>query len=52
MTIPEAERDEALSDKLRLELPGILTWAVCGCLNWQAGKLQPPEIVRAAKEMY
>ena len=52
MTIPEAERDEVLSDKLRLELPGILTWAVGGCLNWQTGKLQPPEIVRAAKEVY
>lgn len=35
VTIPESERDTGLRDKLRAELPGILTWAVAGCANWQ-----------------
>ena len=33
--IPEAEWDRSLADKLRTELPGILLWAVQGCLDWQ-----------------
>src|SRR3990167_1056257 len=35
VTIPEAERDSKLSSKLRGELPGILAWAIRGCLEWQ-----------------
>lgn len=35
VTIPEAERDKRLAEKLRTELPGILRWAVEGCLAWQ-----------------
>ena len=34
LTIPEAERDKDLPAKLKEELPGILRWAVIGCLNW------------------
>ena len=33
---PEAERDLDLPTKLRAEWPGILAWAVRGCLRWQA----------------
>ncbi len=35
VTIPKGERDPALLAKLRDELPGILRWAVEGCLLWQ-----------------
>ena len=37
--------DTALGDTLRAEAPGILTWAVEGCLEWQKGGLQHPECV-------
>lgn len=46
--IPEAERDLDLLDKLKAEAPGILSWAVRGCLIWQKHGLQPPERVKAA----
>lgn len=50
--IPEAERDRALPEKLRAELPGILNWALAGCLAWQASGLAPPEEVRSATASY
>lgn len=46
--IPEGEQDKRLPEKLRAELPGILTWAVRGCLEWQRQGLNPPEAVNAA----
>lgn len=52
VTIPEGVRDRDLPAKLRAELPGILAWAVRGCLGWQAGGLQEPERVRAASDAY
>jgi putative DNA primase/helicase len=52
VTIPEAERDPDLPNKLRAEYPGILAWAVEGCLSWQANGLCRPEAVRAASEAY
>ena len=52
VTIPEAERDKGLSGKLRAELPGILAWAVRGCLAWQSAGLVIPEVVRAATADY
>lgn len=46
VTITEHERDPELMSKLRAELPGILSWAVRGCLDWQKGGLcQPKEII-------
>ena len=46
--IPLPERDKRLGEKLAAELPGILAWAVQGCLAWQRGGLQePPEVVAA-----
>jgi putative DNA primase/helicase len=52
VTIPEAEQDKHLGDKLRLEYPGILAWAVQGCLAWQREGLGAPEQVREANEAY
>jgi putative DNA primase/helicase len=52
VTIPEAERDGQLPDKLRGELSGILNWAIEGCLAWQNGGLQPPAMVTNATKDY
>jgi putative DNA primase/helicase len=51
-TIPPAEQDKQLPTKLRGELPGILAWAVEGCLEWQREGLQAPEEVRKATAGY
>jgi putative DNA primase/helicase len=51
VTIPPEEQDLQLIEKLRRELPGILRWAVHGCLEWQRAGLKPPAvIVEAVKE--
>src|SRR3989304_7747035 len=52
VTIPEAARDKHLTEKLRAELPGILAWAVQGCLTWQKTGLQTPEEVKSATNEY
>jgi putative DNA primase/helicase len=52
VTIPPAERDEALGERLRAEWPGILVWAIAGCLEWQEHGLAPPEAVTAATVSY
>ena len=46
------ERDKRLTDKLRAELPGILAWAVRGCLDWQRQGLNPPRAITAAGQEY
>jgi putative DNA primase/helicase len=48
----EKDRDEHLLEKLNAEGPGILAWAVRGCLAWQAEGLGMPPAVRAATEAY
>lgn len=50
--IPKEEQDRSLRDKLRAELPGILNWALEGCLEWQRDGLGEPEEVRLATEEY
>ena len=45
-------KDKQLKDKLLAELPGILAWAVAGCLLWQERGLEPPEDVLAATQEY
>ena len=46
--IPEAERDLNFSTKLQGEWPGILAWAVRGCLKWQSSGLGMPGAVEHA----
>jgi putative DNA primase/helicase len=52
VTIPEPEQDKELLEKLKKELSGILSWAVEGCLEWQATGLRPPEAVQKATNQY
>jgi putative DNA primase/helicase len=52
VTIPPERRDPELPEKLRAEWPGILQWAVEGCLDYQAQGLAPPACVRQATESY
>jgi putative DNA primase/helicase len=40
--------DLKLPEKLRKELPGILNWAIAGCLAWQKHGLHTPAKVDAA----
>lgn len=51
-TIPPKQRDKHLTEKLRRELPGILQWAVEGCLAWQRDGLGESEHVRRATADY
>jgi putative DNA primase/helicase len=51
-TIPHAEQDGNLPNKLRAEAAGILAWAVEGCLEWRREGLQAPEEVRQATGAY
>ena len=49
----EGERcNPNLAAELREELPGILRWAVGGCLAWQEGGLELPEKVKLAVAEY
>lgn len=52
VSIPPDEQDRHLLEKLRAELPGILKWAVDGCLEWQRDGLQPPDCVTDAVQEY
>jgi putative DNA primase/helicase len=52
ITISENQRDPELGRKLRAELPGILRWALEGCLAWQGGRLGNPPAVRDATAGY
>ncbi len=52
VTIPDSEIDQDLPSKLKEELPGILAWAVKGCLDWQQYGLKEPEAVTNATASY
>lgn len=47
-----AHPDPTLYDRLHAELPGILAWAVRGCIAWQRDGLGEPACVRAATDGY
>jgi putative DNA primase/helicase len=50
--IQPEERDTELSEKLKAEGAAILAWAVEGCREWQAHRLQVPDAVKAATRNY
>jgi putative DNA primase/helicase len=52
VTIPKDERDPDLGEKLKDEWPGILYWAIQGCIQWQKNGLAPPSIVQTATNEY
>jgi P4 family phage/plasmid primase-like protien len=52
VTIPDDEKDKELPVKLKAELPGILAWAVRGCLKWREHGLGEPDEVRKATAAY
>ena len=45
-------KDPKLREKLIAEMPGILAWAVRGCLLWQQEGLVPPAVVASATAEY
>ncbi len=51
-TFAGKQRDPKLAEKLRAEWPGILQWAVDGCLAWKRDGLRAPAAVLAATEDY
>jgi putative DNA primase/helicase len=52
VTIPPEQRDTTLGDRLKEEWPGILAWAIDGCLQWQQRELAPPQAVQDATAKY
>jgi putative DNA primase/helicase len=52
VTIPPAQRDLELGEKLKAEWPGVLAWMIQGCLEWQRQGLAPPAAVTAATAAY
>ena len=48
----EKSDDKKLTQKLKAEAPGILAWAVKGCLEWQKDGLKEPLTVRRETEKY
>jgi len=52
VSIPAAERDRQLPQKLEAELPGILNWALDGAEAYLAGGLQDPDEVKACVGTY
>lgn len=51
-TFAGARKDQLLPAKLQAELPGILAWAVRGCLEWQRIGLGWPAAVQEATDAY
>jgi putative DNA primase/helicase len=52
VTIPDDAQDRQLPEKLQAELPGILNWAMSGCIEWQANGLGKADAITAATESY
>ena len=48
----EGREDRSLNDRLQHELPGILNWAIEGCLVWQREGLGDASVVRRATAEY
>jgi len=52
LTYVPAKPDTDLAERLKAEMPGILAWAIRGCLAWQRDGLQPPAVVAEASAEY
>ncbi|AIC95407.1 phage/plasmid primase, P4 family [Shouchella lehensis] len=52
VTIPKDKIDRRLPQKLEAEMPGILAWAVEGCLLWQREGLEHPPSIKKATQAY
>ena len=52
LQLPKEKRDKKLPEKISLEMPGILNWAIEGCLKWQKSGLSDPAIVMKATGDY
>lgn len=52
VTIKEQDRNPNLENELRQELPGILNWALTGCLEWQHSGMPLPKAVQEATSDY
>ncbi len=52
VTVPKDKRDPHLPEKLRAELPGILSWCLDGWKNYRTHGFNYPEAVRAATSDY
>jgi putative DNA primase/helicase len=52
VSIPRTKQDHMLKDKLKLESPGILNWALEGLAQWQVEGLQEPAVVKDATKEY
>ncbi|MGH0943820.1 phage/plasmid primase, P4 family [Bacillus mycoides] len=52
LQLPKEKRDKKLPEKISLEMPGILNWAIEGCLKWQKSGLNDPQIVMKATGDY
>jgi len=52
VTIPAEKRDTELPEKLKAEWPGILQWAIDGCLEWQRIGLAKPAAVSSMTDDY
>ena len=51
--IPEEKVDRFFEKKLEAELPGILNWALGGCISWQkTGVVKKPKRVQVATDGY
>ena len=51
-TFDAKREDKRLKEKLLAELPGILNWAIAGCLKWKQEGLVLPKIVKQATQVY
>ncbi|PGK02561.1 DNA primase [Bacillus anthracis] len=52
LSLPAHKRDKRLPEKLSLEMPGILNWAIEGCMKWQRDGLKEPKVVAEATGKY
>jgi P4 family phage/plasmid primase-like protien len=49
---PPAQKDVTLPERLKAEWPGILSWLLVGCLDWQRNGLTRPDVVTRATDDY